>query len=102
MRLTQPRLAQPRPVPIGVTMPRHIFVVSRHHPELYEYLTKRFQQDTNVRVIFDRRRAERRQSPGTGPPREGERRWRLERRVRTSVDDELKTRSHTIIKIGRA
>ena len=91
------RLLQPRPMLIGVTMPRHIFVVSRHHPELYEYLSDRFQQDTNVRVILDRRRGERRRSPGIGPPPQGERRWRLERRVRRSVDEELRTRSHSII-----
>ena len=91
------RIAQPRHAPIRVSMPRHIFVVSRHHPDLYEYLTKRFQQDSNVRVILDRRRGDRRQGQATTPPAEGERRWRLERRTRASVDDELRSRSHTII-----
>ena len=90
------RLAPARHAPIRVSMPRHIFVVSRYHSELYEYLTKRFQQDTNVRVILDRRRADRRQTQGPPPP-EGERRWRLERRTRTTVDEELRSRSHTII-----
>jgi len=78
-------------------MPRHIFVVSRLHPELYEYLTNRFQQDGNVRVILDRRHGQRRQIRATRPPPEGERRWRLERRTRLSVDEELRSRSHTII-----
>ena len=91
------RVAPRRHTPILLTMPRHIFVVSQHHPELYEYLTKRFQQDSNVRVILDRRRGERRQSQASESPPQGERRWRLERRTRTTVDEELRSRSHTII-----
>ena len=91
------RVAQLRRAPIRVCMPHHIFVVSRHHPDLYDYLTNRFQHDGNVRVILDRRRGDRRQLQVTGPPPEGGRRWRLDRRTRLSVDEELRSRSHTII-----
>ncbi len=45
---------------------RVLFVVSRDLPELYESLAYAFDGDYGVRVIFDRRRAERRR--WTGPP----------------------------------
>ena len=43
---------------------RVLFVVSRDLPERYESLAYAFDGDDRVRVIFDRRRAERRQRTG--------------------------------------
>jgi hypothetical protein len=42
-----------------------LFVVSRDRPERYESLALAFRGDRDVRVIFDRRRGERRQHAGT-------------------------------------
>ena len=50
---------------------RVLFVVSRDLPERHESLAYAFDGDGGVRVIFDRRRAERRQQTLTPP---GERR----------------------------
>jgi hypothetical protein len=74
-------------------MARHIFLVSRHEPRLYEYLLERFSDDSNVEVILDRRRGERRRRPeGQVPDRR-----RNDRRGRREVDIELKVRSHVIL-----
>jgi hypothetical protein len=45
---------------------RLLFVVSRNLPERHESLAYAFDGDDGVRVIFDRRRADRRRR--TGPP----------------------------------
>jgi hypothetical protein len=36
--------------------PRHLLIISRHHPGLYEYVRQRFAAEDNVEVILDRRR----------------------------------------------
>ena len=38
-------------------MARHIYVVGRAHRDLYEFLSKQFEDDGNVKVILDRRLA---------------------------------------------
>jgi hypothetical protein len=76
-------------------MGRTLFVVSRHHPDLFAYLRERFATDSNVEVILDRRMAQRRQREVTP---DAERR-RADRRSRPEVEMELKTRSHAIITI---
>ena len=81
------------------TAARHIFVVSRDHSDLYEYLLKQFDDDLNVRVILDRRRGDRRREAAARPHSASERRWRLDRRTRASADEELKFRSHAIISL---
>jgi hypothetical protein len=76
-------------------MARHLFLVSRHEGRLYEYLLERFRDDTNVEVILDRRRGERRRR-SSGQAHEADRR-RSDRRTRREVDLELKVRSHVIL-----
>jgi len=76
-------------------MARHLFLVSRHEPRLYEYLVDRFRDDANVEVILDRRRGERRsRSVYQGPERR-----RADRRFRREIDQELQVRSHVILTI---
>jgi hypothetical protein len=77
-------------------MDRHIFVVSRAHPELYEYLALRFSGEKNVEVILDRRGGERRGSPTVQP----DERRRCDRRRRPAIDEELRSRSHSIVTIS--
>jgi len=76
-------------------MGRNVFIVSRRHPDLYQYLRERFASDTDVEVILDRRVAERRQRQSA---HDGERR-RADRRRRPEVERELENRSHAIITI---
>jgi hypothetical protein len=74
-------------------MARTVFVVSRRHPDLYDYLRERFASDTAVEVVLDRRLADRRRRQSSYP---AERR-RGDRRRRPEVEVELQTRSHAII-----
>jgi hypothetical protein len=76
-------------------MGRTVFVVSRRHPDLYQYLRERFASDTAVEIILDRRVSQRRQRHTS---HHVERR-RVERRQRPEVEQELETRSHAIITI---
>ena len=76
-------------------MARHLFLVARNEARLHEYLVERFGDDTNVEVILDRRRTERRrQASYDGPERR-----RTDRRTRREVDLELTLRSHVILTI---
>ncbi len=74
---------------------RHLFIVSRAKPELFNRLAREFGGDNAVWVILDRRSGEsRQQAPATLP----ERRQR-DRRVRTSIADELRTRGCAIVSV---
>jgi hypothetical protein len=76
-------------------MARHLFIVSRHHPRLYDYLVERFQDDRNVQVIVDRR------APGQRPREEPTRSdAKSEDRRKRVVDDDLNMRSHVIITLN--
>ena len=77
-------------------MVRHLFLVAYHEAGLYEYLLERFQRDSNVEVILDRRREQRRRKSGhAGPDRR-----RIDRRTRREVDLQLLVRSHVILTLG--
>jgi len=78
---------------IDKPMARHLFLVSRHEARLYEYLLERFRDDSNVEVILDRRRGERRRRSESPEPE----RRRSDRRTRREVDLELQVRSHVIL-----
>ena len=43
----------------------HLFIVSRLETDLFEYLSREFATEDDVRVIFDRRQGERRRGGGT-------------------------------------
>lgn len=77
-------------------MARHLFLVAHHEAGLYEYLLERFQGDSNVEVILDRRREQRRRKSGHF----GLDRRRIDRRTRRQVDLELLVRSHVILTLG--
>ena len=76
-------------------MGRTLFIVSRHHPDLYAYLRERFASDRGVEVVLDRRSTHRRRRE---QPHDIDRR-QAERRRRPEVELELQTRSHAIITI---
>jgi hypothetical protein len=73
-------------------MARHVFIVSRHHARLYDYLVERFHDDHKVEVILDRRVGERR-AGGLAP---GSERRSGDRREKRPGDD-LMLRSHVIV-----
>jgi len=77
-------------------MARHLFLVAHHEAGLYEYLLERFQKDSKVEVILDRRRDQRRRKSGhDGPDRR-----RVDRRRRREIDLQLLVRSHVILTLG--
>ena len=43
----------------------HLFIVSRLEPQLFEYLSREFASEADVKVIVDRRLGERRRSAET-------------------------------------
>lgn len=74
-------------------MARLVFIVSRHRPELFNYLRREFAGNDDVDVIVDRRIGERRLREAPGNP--GERR-RGDRR-QDHVDDRLQSMGWAII-----
>jgi hypothetical protein len=82
--------------PEGASAKRHLLIVSRHHPGLYDYMRQRFAAEPNVAVIFDRRRGRDRRSHGGNT--EMERRGG-ERRLRPQVDAALKMESMQFLTI---
>ena len=84
----RPCAVNPRDEAAVLTRPRYLFVVSRQHPQLYELLIERFQDDRNVEVILDRRVAAQggAEEHGAG-----------DRRRRPLPANDLSLRSHLII-----
>ena len=69
-------------------MPRLLFIVSRHHPDLYAYLCRRFAADPDMKVVLDRRHGERRRGPA---PLEIVERRKGDRRQSSDVAHQLVT-----------
>lgn len=76
-------------------MARHIFIVSRLSPDLFDDLVSRFAEDQDVQVILDRRREERRRRLSV---MDVERRG-ADRRRRPEIDAELRERSYAVVTI---
>jgi hypothetical protein len=68
-------------------MARFLYVVARDRLDLYDRLVAEFAREDDVKVVVDRRRADRRQSPGSHEPD----RRRSNRRVRRDLDLELRS-----------
>jgi len=81
---------------IMARMARHLFLVAHQETGLYEYLLERFQGDSNVELILNLRREQRRRMPG----HKGSERRHIERRTHREVDLELLVRSHVILTLG--
>lgn len=47
----------------------HLFIVARHHPQLFRYLKSAFADEPDVEIIVDRRHGERRVAIGAGAVR---------------------------------
>jgi len=70
-----------------------LIIVERSRREMYERLTRQFEDDIHVAVILERRGGQRRRSPrGAGP----ERRWHDRRRLSKPFDG----RGYIVIQIA--
>jgi hypothetical protein len=74
-------------------MRRELFIVARDRADLYRYLSQTFADAENVEVIWDRRAEERRRLSA----RAGHDRRRRERRLRISVDEELRNVGYSFL-----
>jgi len=75
---------------LSPVMVRRLVIVSRDHPDVYEFLREYFGDRKDVGgVILDRRSMS---TPRAGPPRK-------ERRLRPGVDLKLRLRSHVFLTI---
>jgi len=77
---------------------RHLLIISRYHPGLYDYVRARFAGEDNVEVILDRRRG--RDRRGSAAEVHTERRF-SDRRVRPHIDDALRMESMQFVTISR-
>lgn len=78
-------------------MVSHLFIVSRHQPDLYGYLSREFAQEEDVQVILDRRVGDRRR--GTGPPPAGVERRGRDRRTRAEVKEDLASLGYAFVRL---
>ena len=74
----------------SVDGPRHVLIISRHHPGLFEYVRQRFAAEDRVQVILDRRRGRDRRTQRAEP---GVERRSTDRRTRPDVDAALRMES---------
>jgi hypothetical protein len=77
--------------------PRHLLIISRYHPGLFEYVRARFASEDNVQVILDRRRGRDRRAAANVA---GAERRRSDRRVRPHVDAALRMESMQFVTIA--
>jgi hypothetical protein len=74
----------------------HLVIVARDNVELYDYLAEKFSGDPNVRVILDRRQAERRRDDaGDDAGTDAERR-QTDRR-RQAIDGKVRSRGLAVV-----
>ena len=78
-------------------MGRHLFIVSRHSPRLYEYLSRTFAPEPDVEVLVDRREGQRRASGERRAVDRGDRRA-AERRSARQVSEDLREFGYAFVR----
>jgi hypothetical protein len=82
----------------GSTLPpRHLLIISRYHPGLYDYVRARFAHEDNVEVVLDRRRGRDRRASAVEAHVE---RRSADRRVRPHIDAALRMESMQFVSIA--
>jgi hypothetical protein len=77
----------------------HLFIVSRQQPDLYSYLLREFSEEADVRIVLDRRYAERRQPKERRNGHSDERRS-ADRRAQTDINSRLATLGYAFVRIS--
>ena len=77
--------------------PRHLLIISRYHPGLYDYVRARFADEDHVEVVLDRRRGRDRRASAVEADVE---RRSADRRVRPDIDAALRMESMQFVTIA--
>ena len=77
----------------------HRFIVSRHHPGLYGYLSREFSDEVDVTVILDRRAGERRMRGELGVSSRGDRR-QTDRRVHGEIASQINSLGYAFVRLS--
>ena len=77
----------------------HLFIVSRHHPGLYGYLSREFSDEVDVTVILDRRAGERRARGERRVPSRGDRR-QTDRRVHGEIASQINSLGYAFVRLS--
>ena len=77
-------------------LPRHLLIISRYHPGLFEYVRTRFAREDNVEVVLDRRRGRDRRAAAAEA---GVERRSSDRRVRPQIDAALRMESMQFVTV---
>jgi hypothetical protein len=75
---------------------QHLFIVARQQPDLFSYLSREFSAESDVTVIVDRRRGERRTAPQ--PPTLADRR-QSDRRLKAEIIGQLSTLGYAFVRL---
>jgi hypothetical protein len=85
---------------------RHLFIIARDQPGLWEYLRREFSSEANVEIVLDRRRgrerrsgSERRAVPRLVGATVNDRRA-LERRARPFVSTQLRSVGYVMLRVS--
>jgi hypothetical protein len=78
---------------------QHLFIVARQQPELYSYLAREFSAEPDVRVILDRRHADRRQQRDRRAAEPPDRRH-CDRRESADIGSQLSTLGYAFVRLG--
>jgi hypothetical protein len=81
----------------GDRPPRHLLIISRFHPGLYEYVRARFASEDNVQVVLDRRQGRDRRHEAAVA---GVERRTSDRRTRPHVDAALRMESMQFVTVA--
>jgi hypothetical protein len=81
----------------GPRPPRHLLIISRYHPGLFDYVRARFAHEDNVEVVLDRRRGRDRR---VAVRKSGVERRSTERRIRPHVDAALRMESMQFVTVA--
>ena len=77
--------------------PRHLLIISRYHPGLFDYVRARFAQEDNVEVVLDRRRGRDRRASAVEAHVE---RRSADRRIRPYIDAALRMESMQFVTVA--
>ena len=77
----------------------HLFIVSRHHPGLYGYLSREFSDEADVTVILDRRTGQRRVRGERRVSTRGDRR-QSDRRVHMEIASQINSLGYAFVRLS--